>query len=279
MRVCVCVSATQLTRLHLVHMPAHQVGCVFSVLRAVFVWHMPGLRTCVYLAVCSQLFVLYLCVFVSRMRVYIHMSSSLFVRHMPAGKFTYLDCVIRESLRLYPPSGEALYRRTTARVPLANGRYKLPRGTHVWVHTYAMQRSIHNWTNGADFDPTRWTDKDTNSNSKKSEKTAASKAGKGKTAAGAGKASDDAGGGSQGTKGYDGMASSEDVCAAAGYLSGDVEAAGGPDAGPGPQRCNKRAFMPFGAGERGCLGQAFAQVRGLHPHASVVMAQSCGGAY
>lgn len=72
------------------------------------------------------------------------------VQHLP-----YLNAVLEESLRIYPPSAF-----TQARIVPPEGAticgHALPGGTSVGVATLAASHSVHNWTEPEAFKPERW---------------------------------------------------------------------------------------------------------------------------
>jgi cytochrome P450 len=75
------------------------------------------------------------------------------VADLPA--LTYLDCVARESLRLYPPVP------LTARTPNEDddiGGYRIPAGSMVLLSPFITHRHPDFWPNPEGFDPDRWTD-------------------------------------------------------------------------------------------------------------------------
>jgi len=65
----------------------------------------------------------------------------------------YLDAVVRESLRLYPPQF-LLLREPTERVTLAG--YRVERGSTVVVPPWSLHRSERYWDAPSVFDPDRW---------------------------------------------------------------------------------------------------------------------------
>ncbi|KAJ3366630.1 hypothetical protein GGF32_003274 [Allomyces javanicus] len=70
--------------------------------------------------------------------------------------FTYLNFVIKETMRLYPSVAKLPRRKTSAPVTLSNG-VKLPAGVPVTVDTYALQRDKAVYGPDADeFKPDRW---------------------------------------------------------------------------------------------------------------------------
>ncbi|KAJ3366635.1 hypothetical protein GGF32_003279 [Allomyces javanicus] len=70
--------------------------------------------------------------------------------------FTYLNFVIKETMRLYPSVAKLPRRKTSAPVTLSNG-VKLPAGVPVTIDTYALQRDKAVYGPDADkFKPDRW---------------------------------------------------------------------------------------------------------------------------
>ncbi|KAK0736370.1 cytochrome P450 [Apiosordaria backusii] len=68
-----------------------------------------------------------------------------------------LTSVILESLRLFPPIGQLINRRTTQDTLLGNGSIVIPRGTYVGYNCYSTNRDPVAWGLTADkFDPSRW---------------------------------------------------------------------------------------------------------------------------
>jgi cytochrome P450 len=75
------------------------------------------------------------------------------VADLPA--MTYLDCVARESLRLYPAVP------LTARTPNEDdevGGYRIPAGSMVLLSAFVTHRHPEFWPNPEGFDPDRWAD-------------------------------------------------------------------------------------------------------------------------
>ncbi|XP_046972876.1 cytochrome P450 4C1-like [Vanessa cardui] len=72
------------------------------------------------------------------------------------GKFTYLDAVLKESIRLYPV-GPLVARTSTTDVQLTN--FVLPANSHIVVHLWGLNRNKNYWGSDADdFRPERWFD-------------------------------------------------------------------------------------------------------------------------
>lgn len=65
-----------------------------------------------------------------------------------------LDPVMYETLRLYPPLGQIVNRKTS--MPLEVDGIRIPQGTYVGYHNYATGRDPHTWRNPDQFDPYRW---------------------------------------------------------------------------------------------------------------------------
>lgn len=67
-----------------------------------------------------------------------------------------LSSVVYETLRMYPPLGQIINRRTTRRVRLG-GHILIPSGTYVGYNNYATGRDRGTWGEDADdFKPERW---------------------------------------------------------------------------------------------------------------------------
>ncbi|RUS21135.1 cytochrome P450 [Endogone sp. FLAS-F59071] len=69
-------------------------------------------------------------------------------------QFSYINQIIKESLRMFPPASAVLPRRTTADVDL--GPYHIPKGSLVSMDIYAMHHNPVNWENPDHFDPGRF---------------------------------------------------------------------------------------------------------------------------
>ena len=70
-----------------------------------------------------------------------------------AMQLEYLDRVVRESLRLYPPAWTLA---RSARVDTRLGGYRVKRGTYVLMPTYTLHRDERLWPHATAFDPDRW---------------------------------------------------------------------------------------------------------------------------
>lgn len=66
----------------------------------------------------------------------------------------YLNPVMYETLRLYPPLGQIVNRKTS--VPIEVNGIRIPQDTYVGYHNYATGRDPLVWTNPDSFDPSRW---------------------------------------------------------------------------------------------------------------------------
>jgi len=70
-------------------------------------------------------------------------------------KLCYLEKVIKEAMRLYPPVW--VMARMSAR-DQALGSWSLPRGTHLFLSQWVVHRDARFYKNPKDFNPDRWTD-------------------------------------------------------------------------------------------------------------------------
>ncbi|VVA95262.1 unnamed protein product [Arabis nemorensis] len=69
-------------------------------------------------------------------------------------KLPYLQCIVKESLRLHPPTPLMLPHKASESVHI--GGYKVPKGTTVYVNVQAIGRDPTNWRNPNEFRPERF---------------------------------------------------------------------------------------------------------------------------
>ncbi|WP_135825220.1 cytochrome P450 [Halorussus ruber] len=69
-------------------------------------------------------------------------------------QFDYLERVIDEAMRLYPPV-YTMFREAKEDVEL--GGYQIPEGSAIMLSQWAMHRSARYWDRPGEFDPDRWT--------------------------------------------------------------------------------------------------------------------------
>jgi len=68
-------------------------------------------------------------------------------------EMTYLDMVLKESLRIYP-SVPTIARTLTADLNVDG--VTIPKGANVGIHIFLIHRSPFVWENPSNFDPERW---------------------------------------------------------------------------------------------------------------------------
>lgn len=68
-------------------------------------------------------------------------------------KIEYLDCFLKEVLRMYPPVGVTL-RLASKNTSLLGD--KIPAGTRIVIPVWLLQRHHQYWTNPLKFEPERW---------------------------------------------------------------------------------------------------------------------------
>lgn len=70
----------------------------------------------------------------------------------------YLQCVVKESLRLHPPTPLMLPHKASANVKI--GGYDIPKGSNVLVNVWAIARDPKLWKDPLEFRPERFTEED-----------------------------------------------------------------------------------------------------------------------
>nr|BAC44836.1 cytochrome P-450 [Lithospermum erythrorhizon] len=73
-------------------------------------------------------------------------------------KLPYLQCIVKESLRLHPPTPLMLPHRASANVKI--GGYDIPKGSIVHVNVWAIARDPAYWKNPEEFRPERFMEED-----------------------------------------------------------------------------------------------------------------------
>ncbi|KAI0511780.1 hypothetical protein KFK09_012412 [Dendrobium nobile] len=70
----------------------------------------------------------------------------------------YLQCVVKESFRLHPPTPLMLPHKATANVKI--GGFDIPKGSNIHVNVWALARDPKVWTNPLEFRPERFEEED-----------------------------------------------------------------------------------------------------------------------
>ncbi|KAL4458668.1 hypothetical protein ABPG75_013533 [Micractinium tetrahymenae] len=76
------------------------------------------------------------------------------LQHSDLANLTYLNCVLKEAMRLHPVASTGTLRKADRDI-LLGGR-RLAKGTLLWVPFIAPLTSQHNWERAEDFWPERW---------------------------------------------------------------------------------------------------------------------------
>ncbi|KAK9916187.1 hypothetical protein WJX75_009837 [Coccomyxa subellipsoidea] len=71
-------------------------------------------------------------------------------------KMVYLNAVIKEALRMYPPVSVGQVRVSNTHDITLGGRLHIPAGTAIWVPHHAIQNVSYNWDEPEKFKPERW---------------------------------------------------------------------------------------------------------------------------
>ena len=72
-------------------------------------------------------------------------------------RLPFLQAVVKETLRLFPPVATGQVRVAPTDLTLAGGRVVVPRGTMLWVPHHSLHNTKHNWGEDVDdFVPERW---------------------------------------------------------------------------------------------------------------------------
>jgi len=78
------------------------------------------------------------------------------LEYQDLNKLKYLNCCIKEAMRMYPVVSVGNGRVTTK--PTQVGKYTIPADVLVSAPLYALQNTRHNWKNPSQFRPERWMD-------------------------------------------------------------------------------------------------------------------------
>ncbi|CAL8464666.1 g4201 [Coccomyxa elongata] len=71
-------------------------------------------------------------------------------------KMVYLNAVIKEALRMYPPVAVGQVRVSNTHDITLGGRLHIPAGTAIWIPHHAIQNVSFNWDDADMFKPERW---------------------------------------------------------------------------------------------------------------------------
>lgn len=76
------------------------------------------------------------------------------VKESDMKNLTYLQAVVKETLRLYPGAQLSVPRESIEDCIVAG--YHIPAGTRLWVNLYKLQRDPHVWESPREFNPERF---------------------------------------------------------------------------------------------------------------------------
>ncbi|KAJ9527385.1 hypothetical protein QJQ45_025658 [Haematococcus lacustris] len=93
---------------------------------------------------------------------------------------TTLNCVIDETMRMYPVAATASVREVSQATKVGN--WVIPPGVIVWPMLYALHNSQHNWEAPEEFRPSRWLDRHSRSSKASSQADLLAAAGSGEVA-------------------------------------------------------------------------------------------------
>ncbi|KAK0605230.1 hypothetical protein LWI29_024369 [Acer saccharum] len=87
--------------------------------------------------------------------LHIHIGKDRAVEESDIKNLTYLQAVIKETLRLYPPA-PTIHRASIEDCTLSSTGYHVPAGTRIMVNAWKIQRNGHMWSNPDKFQPERF---------------------------------------------------------------------------------------------------------------------------
>lgn len=83
-----------------------------------------------------------------------HIGNDRLLDESDIAKLPYLNCIINETLRMYPP-GPLLIPHESSNQCLVGG-YRVPRSTMLLVNVWAIQNDPKNWEDAMEFKPERF---------------------------------------------------------------------------------------------------------------------------
>ncbi|KAJ3694110.1 hypothetical protein LUZ60_009590 [Juncus effusus] len=90
----------------------------------------------------------------AKLEIETHVGNNRLIQDSDMANLPYLNCIILETLRLYP-SGPLLAPHES-REEISLGGYEIPKGTMLLVNIYQIQRDPKNWEDPAKFKPERF---------------------------------------------------------------------------------------------------------------------------
>ncbi|KAK8513880.1 hypothetical protein V6N11_029148 [Hibiscus sabdariffa] len=84
----------------------------------------------------------------------IHVGKDMFVQESDISKLVYIQAIVKETLRMYPPAPLSAPRELSESCYI--GGYEIPKGTRLIVNLHKIQRDPNAWSEPSEFMPERF---------------------------------------------------------------------------------------------------------------------------